>query len=641
MEDDRPMIGLEVAHQSASPVRTRRPQRFLLPLLLLAILLAMTYKVWRLQISHLIHLQARHTEDVCVQAARRLQTFVEAQLEMAGVLAQDWARQGDSTARQARFERLAGLVLASSPSFHGLALLDRSAEPVSLVVEPDSTIEPFLDADRGALLDRAYQEGIPVLSDPYPGEQSKVSFFAVWPLEGVSMLVEYRVEELIDDCFHGQIRAEFDFSLEDDGETLFHFGPSPVSTTEMAVIHSFPVRNRQWRLTVTPRADFVQGRGLRPDLSVPVFGVALSLGIALLVYLLEVRAERFRVAEARYHGVFDSSSDGLLVLAVDSTVLDANPVACAMLGRGIPDLAGSNLSALLRSTAAGPPARLWESLDRRPTVRFEARALHREGHALDLEVSACRFLHEGQPAMLVVLSDVSELRAAARRQAQLSRQALAAQEEERGRLARDLHDDLGQLLTGLRLELDLLCRQNPDLASSLARAHELVGSSLDSVRRLCKGLRPPLLDDLGLESSIRHQVAEFESRTGCLTELEVAADEEHPPYPTELSLCAYRVLQEALTNISRHAQASRARVSLEDTGMELVLVVTDNGRGFDLSGPSLSTGLGISGMYERANLVGGQLLISSTPGTGTTVELRLALDTEPEPRRRHDASSGS
>jgi signal transduction histidine kinase len=213
----------------------------------------------------------------------------------------------------------------------------------------------------------------------------------------------------------------------------------------------------------------------------------------------------------------------------------------------------------------------------------------------------------------------------ARRQALLSRRAIATQEDERARVARELHDDLGQLLTGLRLELDFIRRGHPDIAASFTTATSIVDSAVASLRHLCRGLRPPLLDDLGLEASARQLVAELGKRVEYRVELTADIDEERGPLPREVTLCAYRVLQEALTNVSRHAHAHTVRVEVGRQGDDLRLAVSDDGLGFAIEDLPATSGLGITGMSERAALVGGHLDVASTRLGGTTVTLLVPL----------------
>jgi PAS domain S-box-containing protein len=208
----------------------------------------------------------------------------------------------------------------------------------------------------------------------------------------------------------------------------------------------------------------------------------------------------------------------------------------------------------------------------------------------------------------------------------LSRKVLVAQEEERSRISRELHDELGQILTALHFELDMLGHRTTDAGAvrdGLHKADLMVKEAMSELRRLCRGLRPPLLDDLGVVPAIRALVTEFEERMEIPVRLDLHADHEGIDTSTEVAVCVFRVLQEALNNVARHSDAGRVTVNLFDEGQALRLEVHDDGRGFapDSAG---TTGFGIQGMRERADLVDGVLDIRSGPGQGARVTLRVA-----------------
>jgi signal transduction histidine kinase len=164
-----------------------------------------------------------------------------------------------------------------------------------------------------------------------------------------------------------------------------------------------------------------------------------------------------------------------------------------------------------------------------------------------------------------------------------------------------------------------------DAALALGNAVELVEWSADELRRICKGLRPPLLDDLGLEPAVRLLVREFEDRTGVRLDVELNLEEGGESVPKEVALCAYRILQESLNNVSRHAAAHNIDITLSCTDASLVLSVYDDGRGFELGELGGTQGCGIVGMHERAGLVNGHVEIRSARSQGTRVVFRVPL----------------
>jgi two-component system sensor histidine kinase UhpB len=202
-----------------------------------------------------------------------------------------------------------------------------------------------------------------------------------------------------------------------------------------------------------------------------------------------------------------------------------------------------------------------------------------------------------------------------------TRRALGAQEGERLRIARELHDEVGQQLTALLLRLTSARREaGPGLAPALVEAQDLTRDSLDDVRRVARELRPEALDDLGLASAL----ATLCERLAAQAELHVDRSLQPvlPPLTDEEELVVYRVAQEALTNVLRHAGTDRAKLALHVDGEDLILDVRDEGRGFDVDAVAAN---GLAGMRERALLVGAALEIRSRPGHGTVVRLTLPL----------------
>jgi two-component system sensor histidine kinase UhpB len=201
--------------------------------------------------------------------------------------------------------------------------------------------------------------------------------------------------------------------------------------------------------------------------------------------------------------------------------------------------------------------------------------------------------------------------------------ALRAQEQERARVARDLHDEVNQSLTGLLLRLEA-ARESapPELELELAKTKELANQAMRELLSLARQLRPTALDDLGLVAAIAGQVDQIDQAG---IEARLREKGRFSDLDDDVQLVIYRVAQEALSNASRHSGATRVEVSLSRSESNVELKVADNGRGFAFE--ESESGLGIAGMRERALLVGGDLTIESRPGRGTTVRL-----TAPEQR---------
>jgi two-component system sensor histidine kinase UhpB len=198
---------------------------------------------------------------------------------------------------------------------------------------------------------------------------------------------------------------------------------------------------------------------------------------------------------------------------------------------------------------------------------------------------------------------------------------LQAQEGERARLARDLHDEANQALTGVLLRLEATAQHAPpQLRDELRETQGVATQAMGELVRLARELRPIALDDLGLGAALRTQVAEFGRRAGIETTLAL------PPsgledLDSDEQLVVYRVVQEGLSNVAQHAAARRVRVEVERHDEGTVVRVADDGGGF--TNGEAKAGLGLTGMRERAVLAGGRLDVSSAPGAGTTIELRL------------------
>jgi signal transduction histidine kinase len=213
----------------------------------------------------------------------------------------------------------------------------------------------------------------------------------------------------------------------------------------------------------------------------------------------------------------------------------------------------------------------------------------------------------------------------------LAERLCTAREEERTSLARDLHDQIGQILTAIKMDLVWITRHpskaeiRPEIQNRLRAAIDLVNEGLLSVRTICSGLRPQVLDDLGLVAAIEWQAGEFTARTGVACHL--FAPSALLDLEGEQATASFRIFQECLTNIARHAEATSVSVRLSSTSRGFTMEVEDNGKGFDEAQASRS--LGVLGMKERARACGGDLQIISSPSLaaspGTRIVLRIPI----------------
>jgi len=234
----------------------------------------------------------------------------------------------------------------------------------------------------------------------------------------------------------------------------------------------------------------------------------------------------------------------------------------------------------------------------------------------------------------LIASDLSEtkraeqeLRASSEQLRNLTAHLLSVREEERTRISREVHDELGQSLTAVKMDLAWLAGRLPGrngrMRERIHSTRQLADSMIQSIRRISTELRPAVLD-LGLAAAVEWQVQEFQARSGIQCKVRLLTREVFAP---EVSTTLFRILQETLTNVARHAKATRVEVVKQKRRDRVVLMIRDNGRGFDEADPSLSKSLGLLGMRERAAILGGQVNISSAPGKGTTVTAWIPLPT--------------
>lgn len=223
----------------------------------------------------------------------------------------------------------------------------------------------------------------------------------------------------------------------------------------------------------------------------------------------------------------------------------------------------------------------------------------------------------------------------------LSGQIRTTQEQERKYLSRELHDQVGQMLTGLRMELTSVARihgnSESEISLRIARAKGTVEQTLRIVRNIAMLLRPSMLDDLGLAPALAWLLKEVARSSGFEGHSKI--DPSVDSLPDEYRTCIYRVVQEALTNASRHSKARTVEVSLKSAGKSVIGMIADDGQGFDYAGPR-SRGLGLLGMEERVRELGGTIRIESSQGRGTRVAFRLPRPAAPEVHSDTDSDRG-
>lgn len=330
----------------------------------------------------------------------------------------------------------------------------------------------------------------------------------------------------------------------------------------------------------------------------------------------------------------DQSTVGILWVNWDSRVQYANPAAARMLGYAPGDLLERPLIDFEPGLHMDRWLNLWRSArnNEGTAQAFETSCVCADGSILPADVSLS-FVRSAQAEYLVVyLTDVSERRRAlaALQQSEAQLRELSAhlesvREEEKARIAREVHDELGQMLTVLKLETSMcelgFAHLDPGLQERLNSMKRLIAQLFQLVRDVATALRPPILD-AGIASAIEWQAHRFEARTQipCLVDV----PEQLPALADSKAIGLFRVLQEALTNVMRHAQAQTVEVGLHvDQGM-LCLSIRDDGCGFVVDAKR-ATSFGLVGMRERVLMLGGSLALHSAPGEGTTLSVRIPL----------------
>jgi PAS domain S-box-containing protein len=318
-----------------------------------------------------------------------------------------------------------------------------------------------------------------------------------------------------------------------------------------------------------------------------------------------------------------------------------NPAAEAMFGVKSAQVLGKPLERLVPDRAREVHRHHMDSFIRSGGVsramapNLDITGLRADGEEFPIESTISQTQVDGRPQLTAVLRDVTARRRAEAELREMNRQlrALSAslqnvREQERKRISAELHDELGQQLTGLKLDLVWLAGRAKEgrqaTADQIDAMRHLLDTAISSVRRIAADLRPLILGDLGFGEAVTWQTAEFAKRSGLTITMELPGAEH--VHDDARATALFRIVQESLTNIARHSGASGVEIRLVAEEGQLVLTVRDDGSGI-VPGAPRSNGIGLVSMRERATALGGQLRVASIPGRGTTIEVTLPLET--------------
>jgi PAS domain S-box-containing protein len=360
--------------------------------------------------------------------------------------------------------------------------------------------------------------------------------------------------------------------------------------------------------------------------------IGVSIENARLYRQQRETAAQLQASEKRYRTLFESANDAIWVHDMAGSILAVNRACAELTDYSVEELGGMNVRSFLRdgglALARQVRARLLrgEALDE----PYEQVLIRKDGTEAVLRLSTSLVTREGRPtAFQHIARDVTEDKRIQRNLISHLQQVVRAQEEERKRIARELHDDTAQILGSLSREVDNFIRKKsyllPDEVAFLKYLREQLNRGLQEVHRFSQDLRPSVLDDLGLSPALKSLVAKMKERSGIDVELRVVGRQRR--FAPEVELLVFRIVQEALNNVKRHSNASKACVVVAFAEGRTRLTISDNGQGFELprrTDDFLQCGkLGLAGMQERARLLGGTMEVHSAPGDGTTIILEI------------------
>ncbi|MFC1974706.1 PAS domain S-box protein [Chloroflexota bacterium] len=347
---------------------------------------------------------------------------------------------------------------------------------------------------------------------------------------------------------------------------------------------------------------------------------------------LEIAQRELRVSEERYRELFENAHDAIWVQDMDGNIMTANEAAAKLTGYDMERLAHMNVTGFLSEEGIELAREIRHRLLRGEALgeSYEQRLIRKDGTDAILRLSSSLIRSEGKPvAFQHIARDVTEEKRLHENLRFYLQQATKAQEEERKRISHELHDETIQGLVVLSRQLDTLASSGKGLSEDssllLEELRQQTNNIMQGVRRLSQDLRPAALDRLGLLPALEWLASDVAEYSGITTKVNILGTEHR--LPEEMELVLFRIAQEALRNVWRHAEATQAEVLVEFDKNKTRITVSDNGKGFN---PPKATGdlaregrLGLAGMQERARLVNGTLTVQSEPGKGASIAVEI------------------
>ncbi len=363
-------------------------------------------------------------------------------------------------------------------------------------------------------------------------------------------------------------------------------------------------------------------------------------GVAFDVTELKRAEQALKKNEEMLRGLFEFAPDTVLVANKSGLVIRVNAQVQQMFGYTADELMGKPIETLIPERLSQQHTRHRSDYLEEPHARpmgagLELYGKRKDGSEFPVDIMLSPMESGEGSIVIAVIRDITRrkqaeeaIREYAERLGVLSRRLMEVQEMERRSIARELHDEISQALTGLKLTLEMAARLPPsDVGPSLTRAHTLVNDLMAHARKMSLDLRPPMLDDLGLTPALLWHIEHYTAQTQVRVNLKHSGIEGRRFEP-EVETAAYRIVQEALTNVARHAQVEEATVRIWTQQLMLTVQIEDNGRGFDVEKVVGTSGL--AGMRERTRLLDGQLLVESHLGGGTRLTAGLSIRSNPD-----------